>query len=381
MTERRIYLDYNSTTPLHPRVREAIHEVLGQVGNPSSLHGHGRCARRLVEEARERVAGYLGVDPAELYFTSGGTESNNLVATGLAPRLGSLWISATEHPSLMEPARRLWRSGLKGNRLPVDAEGRLRDDALEGIEIEGGLVSIQWVNNETGVIQDLDRWREAVHARGALLHTDGAQGFFRLPDPVLSRGIDAATITAHKSFGPLGVGVLYLRRGGVVNPLLAGGPQERQVRPGTENLPAIHGLGVLAELAAAADLWPREGLVAAARRFRGWVGEIPGVRFVTPDVTPDGGAFPNTLSLTLEGLDAATVLVRLDLAGISASSGSACSSGAREPSRVLAAMGVPDAELRGALRFSWGPDTPLADLEHTAHRLARIVRDLSRRRA
>ncbi len=373
-----LYLDYNATTPLHPRVRAAMAELLDEFsGNPSSMHGFGRRARRIVEEAREKLAAYLRVGPAELYFTSGGTESNNLAIQGLAPVDRPLWVGASEHPSLLEPARRRWRQGTPGGALPLLEDGRVRPDALTASgDLRGGLVSIQWANNETGTIQDVEAWCEAAHERGALFHTDGAQGFFRIPEPILLDGIDSATLTAHKSFGPVGVGVLYLRRGTVVEPILCGGPQEKQVRPGTENLVAIHGLGVLAEIAGSSRLWPWEELIPRKRLLRDRIERIPGARIITPDEN----ALPNTLLATFAGLEAETLLVRLDLAGIAVSSGSACSSGAREPSHVLKAMGIPDREIRGAVRISFGPATSAPDLERAASALEWIVAELSRPR-
>ncbi|MFQ5653403.1 MAG: cysteine desulfurase family protein [Planctomycetota bacterium] len=375
---REIYLDHNATTPLDPEVREEMERLLRDChGNPSSLHGPGRAARRIVEEARERLADSLGAEAGEVYFTSGGTESNNLMILGVEDRLQPLYTTAVEHPSVLEPARRRWRQGVPGGLLEVDGEGRLREETPGDEErYRGALVSIQWVNNETGVIQDLPRWCRHFQERGAVVHTDGAQGFFRLPHTIGELGVDAATVTAHKSFGPVGVGALYLRRGLIVDPVFCGGPQERKVRPGTENILAIHGMGVLADIAGRRRLWPEEAMRRKSRRLRDLLSALPGIRILTPQE----GSFPNTISVAFADLEAETLLVRLDMEGIAASSGSACSSGAREPSHVLRAMGVPDREIRGAVRLSSGPETTVEMLEQATARLGAIVGELRRRR-
>jgi len=378
---RTLYLDHNATTPILPEVARALREHLVEaegvagaaLGNPSSLHAPGRRARARLEGARERVAKALGVDPAELTFTSGGTESNNLFILGVEDPRQPLWISAVEHPSVREAARRRWALGAPGGELPVLADGRL-DPALRdrGLDFSGALVSLQWVNNETGTIQELREWAEWFRSRGAIVHTDGAQGFFRLPAGPAELGVDAATITAHKSFGPAGVGALWVRRGIVLDPILRGGSQEKKLRPGTENLLAIVGFGALAERALAGPLWDLASLAERAAGFRGALRRIPGLTIVSPET----GSFPACVAVAFDDLIAETLLVRLDLEGIAASSGSACSSGARQPSSVLAAMGVPDRAIRGALRFSFGPSTTAEELAFAADRLAAIAADL-----
>lgn len=373
---RSVYLDHNATTPLDTEVAEAMRRFLasGAEGNPSSLHAPGRSARGQLEKARERVASALGVEPQDLHFTSGGTESNNLALLGVPDPAQPLWITAIEHPAAREPARRRWARGAPGGELPVLPSGHLDPAIRDGdTDFSGALVSLQWVNNETGTIQELRDWVDWFHERGALVHTDGAQGFFRLPETIPDLDVDLATVTAHKSFGPVGVGALWVRRGIVLDPILLGGPQEKKVRPGTESLLSIVGFGALAERG---PLWDLEALSARAATFRERLAEIDGLRIVSP---VEGG-FPGCVTVTLADRIAETVLVRLDLEGIAASSGSACSSGAREPSHVLKAMGVPDAEIRGALRFSLGPTTTDEDLEYVAGRLAAIHGELGRHR-
>jgi len=374
-----IYLDHNATTPLHPEVSGVLRQHLSEslVGNPSSLHGPGRVARALLEKAREQLSLLLGVEPSELFFTSGGTESNNALLLGIAESEQPLWISATEHPSVREAAKKRWAEGAPGGELPVTESGLLDMKIRSmGWDFEGALVSLQWVNNETGTVQLLRDWVDWFHQQGALVHTDGAQGFFRLPVKVSELGVDAATITAHKSFGPTGVGALWVRRGVVLDPILRGGPQERKVRPGTENLLAIVGMGALAEICQRSPLWELGDLTRKAEEFRSQLSSIPGLR----GISPISHHFPNCISVTLQDLVAETVLVRLDLEGIAASSGSACSSGAREPSHVLAAMGVPEAEIQGALRFSLGPQSSDAELSFVVDRLRVISEELRGRR-
>ncbi len=374
-----IYLDHNATTPLHSEVARVLRQHLEEplVGNPSSLHRPGRRGRALIEEAREELSLLLGVDPSELYFTSGGTESNNAMLLGIAESDQPLWISATEHPSVREAAKKRWAQGAPGGELPVTESGLLDMKIRSyGWDFDGALVSLQWINNETGTIQLLRDWVDWFHQQGAVVHTDGAQGFFRLPDKVPELGVDAATITAHKSFGPTGVGALWVRRGLVLDPILRGGPQERKVRPGTENLLAIVGIGALAELCQRESLWKLSELSRKAEEFRTRLSSIPGLRVISPI----DDHYPNCISVALGDLVAETILVRLDLEGIAASSGSACSSGAREPSHVLAAMGVPEAEIQGALRFSLGPQNSEAELSFVVDRLRAIVEELRGRR-
>ena len=233
---------------------------------------------------------------------------------------------------------------------------------------------MQWVNNETGRIQDLPGLRKL--APDARIHTDGAQGFFRQSATVDELGVDAATLTAHKSFGPLGVGVLYLRTGVVLDPLCTGGPQERRLRPGTENLTAIHGIGALARLARTEELWPRDTLVRLRDALWAEIEAIPGLELVTDMAN----SFPNVLAVTLDDLDADTVLMRLGMAGVAASSGSACSAGTHKASTVLRAMGVPDRRIRGALRFSFTANNTVDELAMAGRTLGTVVAELRRHR-
>ncbi len=371
-----VYLDFNATTPIHAEIAHQMSGWLlaGEPSNPSSLHSHGREARRFLEQARQRLASYLHVDPAELHFTSGGTESNNLAMFGLAPTDSPLHVGATEHPSILEPAKHQWQMGRPGGLLDVDACGRIQDFEVE----EGALYSIQWVNNETGITQDIPDLATRIHDGGGWLHIDGAQGFFRLDQTIAELGADSASITAHKSFGPIGVGALWVRSGLLVEPVIRGGPQEKKIRPGTENLPSIRGLGLLAEIAqtqSPSRLWDLDQLRESRAALIAQLESIPDTRIV--EHRPQD--WPGCVHIGFLGIHAETLLVRLDMAGISASSGSACSSGAREPSHVLEAMGFEIDWIRGSVRLSMGPTSSVDLMTGVGVQLARIVEELRQR--
>lgn len=368
----RIYLDHNATSPLLPEVARGMSELLesGTAGNPSSLHQDGRSARRILEDARDRVAAVLSVEPAEIFFTSGGTESNNLAICGLVTDHPSVSASATEHPSILEPVKQLHASGRPGHIIPVSASGRVDLDQVP----EEGLVSVHWFNNETGISQDLDTIAEKVHQKGGRFHSDGAQGFFRTPVSLRDSAVDAATITAHKAGGPSGVGALWIRKGFLQQPFIHGGPQEKKIRPGTENLLAIHGMGILAETCFKEPAWNRNQL----ERLRSLFLETLQSSTSHKAVAQDQDDWPGCINLSFEGVHAETLLVRLDMEGISASSGSACSSGAREPSHVLKAMAIPESQIRGSIRISMGPHTTEEQIQKAAKTLGRISEDLRR---
>lgn len=368
----RIYLDHNATSPLLPEVASGMADLLenGSAGNPSSLHQDGRSARRILEDARDRVAAALSVDPAELFFTSGGTESNNLAICGLVTDHPAISASATEHPSVLEPVRQLHAAGRPGSLIPVDTSGRVE---LDRVPAEG-LVSIHWYNNETGVSQDLEAIAERVHSNGGRFHTDGAQGFFRSSLKLGDSSLDAATITAHKAGGPTGVGALWIRKGFLQQPFIHGGPQEKKIRPGTENLLAIHGMGLLADTFSQNQLWNRNQLDHLRSRFLETLQPMSRHKVVSHE----SADWPGCINLSFEGVHAETLLVRLDMEGISASSGSACSSGAREPSHVLKAMGVQESEIRGSIRVSMGPRTTEDEVVKAGKTLGRLAEDLRR---
>ncbi len=368
-----IYLDFNATTALHPQIAHDMSQWIKQElpANPSSLHQHGREARCQLENARDEVAGYLQVDAAEIHFTSGGTESNNLALLGISPVDSPLLVGATEHPSILEPAKKQWKAGRPGSVLPVDGRGKIVDFEV----IPGALYSIQWYNNETGVAQDLQGISGHIHDGGGFLHIDGAQGFFRDSTPIPSLAIDAATITGHKSFGPVGAGALWVRNGLLIDPVLVGGPQEKKIRPGTENLLAIRGLGALATLASQQPLWDHAHLRECRAQLIDSLQKIADTRIIEHTVDD----WPGCIHVSFLDIHAETLLVRLDMEGISASSGSACSSGAREPSHVLKAMNIDQQWIRGAIRLSLGPQIDRTHIKTVAEKLTTIVNDLRNR--
>ena len=380
MTER-IYLDHAATTPLRPEARAAMEPFLSAdgFGNPSSLHREGQAARRALDTARDTLAQALGCAFAEVTFTSGGTESDNAALLGvlLAQGRGShLVTTEIEHEAVRETARFLQTLGFGVTFVPVDREGRVSPAAVaEAMTDNTALISIMHANNEVGTIQPLREIAAIAHARGALLHTDAVQTFGQLPVHVGALGVDLLTVSAHKIYGPKGAGALYVRAGVAMQPWLHGGGQERERRAGTENVAAVAGFGEAvrlllpereAESARLAAL--RDGLLADLRR------RIPGLVLNGPPTE----RLPNHLSVAFPGLDAETLLLALDRAGIAASSGSACTSGSIEPSHVLQAMDLPDAVVRSTVRLTLGRGTDSYQLNRTADILAGIVTRLTR---
>ena len=380
MTER-IYLDHAATTPLRPEARAAMEPFLsaGAFGNPSSLHADGQRAKRALDTARDILADALGCAFAEMTFTSGGTEADNaaLVGVMLANRArGDHFITTQiEHEAVGDSARFLETLGFRTTYLPVDCKGRVSPDAVaEALTDRTVLVSVIHASNEVGTIQPLREIAEIVHAHGALLHSDAVQTFGQLPVTIDALGVDLLTVSAHKIYGPKGAGALYVRGGVAIEPLLHGGGQERGRRSGTENVAAIAGFGeavrcLLPERAAEAARLSilRDFLLTALRAA------LPGVVLNGPE---GDGRLPNNLNFSLPDLDAETLLLALDRAGVSASSGSACASGSIEPSHILTAMGLPDDRIKSALRLTLGRITTQEQLECVVEILRGIARRL-----
>jgi cysteine desulfurase len=349
------YLDWNATGKLRPQARAAMLVALEVTGNPSSVHSAGRGARRLVEEARERVATLVGANARDVVFTASGTEANMLALT---PALGDvLLVSAIEHPSV--------RSGGRfpaAEEIPVTAHGIVDLGALER-RLAGctrSLVSIMLANNETGVVQPIAAAAALVHAAGGLLHVDAVQGPGRIVCDFNALGADLMTLSAHKIGGPQGVGALIHRGGLSLDPLIKGGGQERGVRAGTENVVGIAGFGAAAEAAGQGLTGEAFGMGALRDRFEA------GLKALTPEVIIFGSEaerLPNTCLFTVPGMKAETAIIALDLEGVAVSSGAACSSGKVAPSHVLAAMGVGPELSRGAIRVSLGYSTTDGDVE------------------
>lgn len=375
MTER-IYLDHAATTPLRPEVRAAIEPYFSAdgFGNPSSLHADGQRAKRALDTARDTLAQALGGQFSEISFTSGGTESDNAALVGvlLARGRGShLVTTQIEHEAVGETARFLERLGFPITFLPVDAQGRVSPQSVaDALTDRTALVSVMHANNEVGTVQPLREIADLVHARGAFFHTDAVQTFGQLPVNVHALGADLLSVSAHKIYGPKGAGALFVRSGVPVEPLMHGGGQERERRAGTENVAAIVGFGeavrrMLPEREEeAARLTGLRDLLLSALRQR-----VPGVVLNGHPVE----RLPNNLNLSFPGLDAETLLLTLDRVGISASSGSACTSGSIEPSHVLTAMGLPDERVNSAIRLTLGRSTTSDEIRRTVSILADIV--------
>ncbi|WP_164963939.1 cysteine desulfurase family protein [Rubrivivax sp. JA1026] len=360
-----VYLDHNATTaPAPEAVAAMLHALEVAWANPSSTHEPGQQARRLLADARARVAAFLGCQPAELVFTSGATEANHsAVHAALAATRGTgrqrLVLSSVEHPGLMALAARLEAEGVPVTRLPVDADGRVDlDAAREAIAADAALVSVMGANNETGVRMPVAELAELAHAAGARLHVDATQLAGKAALDFAALGADLLSVSAHKLHGPKGVGALVVRKGFALAPLLPG-RQERHRRGGTENLPGIAGFAAACDRAAAtlADDLPR---IAALRdRLEAGCATLPGVQVYGRRAV----RVVNTCCLRFGTLDAELVLGRLERAGVVASSGAACAAGGTQPSHVLLAMGEPALHARAALRFSLGRDSTEADVQ------------------
>jgi cysteine desulfurase len=343
------YFDWNATAPLRPEAKAAVAAALEVTGNPSSVHAAGRAARRVIEEAREKVAALVGASPREVVFTSGGTEAN---ALALTPVLGdALLVSAIEHPSVRSGGR-----FAAVEEFPVTPGGVADLAALEAM-LKGRsrpLISLMLANNETGVVQPVAEAAALVHAAGGLIHVDAVQGPGRIACDFRALGADLMTLSSHKIGGPQGVGALIVRDGVTLDPQIKGGGQERGTRAGTENVAGIAGFGAAAEAT-------RLGLAAEAARIEGLRGKLEaGIRAVAPKAVIFGAEAPrlsNTVLFSVKGMKAETAVIAFDLEGVAVSSGAACSSGKVAPSHVLAAMGVDPALSRGAVRVSLGYST------------------------
>ncbi len=371
----RIYLDHNATAPLRPEVHAALLDFLGPPANPSSAHREGARARAALETARAAVASLVGGVPAEIVFTSGATEANNLALRGTLAAAGpgaGLVTSAVEHASVLETARALAADGRPLTIVPVDAEGRVAArDVIAAIAPATRLVALGLANGEVGAVAPVAEVAAALQGRGILLHTDAVQAAGRIPLDVGALGVDLLSLSAHKLGGPGGVGALWVRRGVRLRSELTGGPQERQLRAGTENVAAIVGFGVAARLARSEQLEAGARMSALVERL--WMG----LRARLPDVVRNGPAtpprLPNTLNVSVPGCTGESLMVLLDLAGVAVSVGSACVAGAAEPSHVLRAMGRDAEAARAGLRLSLGPTTSAADVERVLDVLPELV--------
>ena len=395
MSTQRIYLDHAATTPVRPEVRDAMLPFLSEeaFGNPSSGHHFGRAARAGLEAARKRVADALGAQVREVLFTSGGTEADNQAILGCAMHsnggtdLRGAHVVATpiEHKAILAALKETERLGAHTTKLPVDGNGlvdlHVLDQLLAG-KAPGGkptVVSVMWVNNETGVIQPIAEIAARCSAAGVCFHTDAVQAFGKIPVSLREiPGITFCSISAHKFGGPKGVGAIFVRDRKGMHPLLHGGGQQGGLRPGTENVPGAVALGVAAELAAQEQPETARKLGAIRDAVQQALCEA------VPDlVVHSGGAprGPNILSVSAPDTDSEAMLMHLDLAGLACASGSACSTGAVEPSHVLSAMGVPRDIAVGAVRMSFGSLSNAQQVPHIAQTFANVVARVRQLRA
>lgn len=378
----RSYLDHAATTPMRAEAVAALTAELTRTGNPSSVHGSGRAARRVVEDARDLVAARLGAEPAEVVFTGGGTEADNLAVKGAywarrdAGRREVL-VSAVEHHAVGDAA--LWLAQTQGadvTLLGVDPTGRLDLSAYRAaLSPRSAVVSVMWANNEVGTVQPVAEVAAAAHAAGAVVHSDAVQAVGHVPVDFAASGLDLLSLTAHKLGGPVGIGALLARRTTALAAVQHGGGQERDVRSGTLDVVGAAGFAAAVDVAvatlaaeAAREVALREELFARVRAA------VPdAVRFGAASAEQPAAGLPGVLSVGLPGAPGDAVVMLLDAAGVDASTGSACSAGVTAPSHVLTALGVPDADARSVVRFSLGHTTTGADLERVSAVLADVV--------
>ena len=374
--ERVIYLDNNATTRTAPEAVAAMLPYFSEYyGNASSIHKFGGRLAKVVEEGRAKVAGFLGADPSEIIFTSCGTEGDNaaiLSALDVCPkRRRKIVISTVEHPAILNLGKDLERRGYTVVKIPVDSLGRLdMDRAREMIDEETAVVSVMWANNETGNLYPVEALAELAHRAGALFHTDAVQAAGKIPFKLRDMNIDMLSVSGHKFHAPKGIGALYVRRGVRFRPFVVGGHQERGRRAGTENVPYIVGMGVAAELAMA-NFETENNFVRKLRDdlHNRLIAAIPSVR-VNGDVEH---RLPNTTNLSFEYIEGESILMHMDIHGICASSGSACTTGSLEPSHVMRAMGVPYTAAHGAIRFSFSRYNTQEDVDTVVEVLPGII--------
>ncbi len=376
----RVYFDYNATTPLAEDVTDAVVRATRDVfGNASSVHHFGQQAKATMDEARAAVATLLNADLSEIVFTSGGTESDNFAIRGVAEALEPtgrrhLIASAIEHEAVLNTLKALARRGWRTTLLSVDQSGIVSPDRLrDAIGTDTAVVSVMHANNEIGTIQPIAALAAIAHEHGALMHTDAVQSAGKIPVDVRVLGVDLLSLSAHKFNGPKGAGVLWIKRGTRMQPVLTGGKHERNRRAGTENVPAIAGLGVAARLAAGKLSVDAPRVAALRDRLEA------GILRAVPGTAVNGAAesrVPNTTNISFERIEAESLLIALDLEGVAVSTGSACSSGTLEPSHVLRAMGLPTHRTQSSLRFSLGMFSTEEEVDRVIEVLPRLVEKL-----
>ncbi|HEY9577311.1 MAG TPA: cysteine desulfurase family protein [Pseudobacillus sp.] len=379
----RIYLDHAATTPMHPKVIETVTAQMSDTfGNPSSIHSFGRASRQIVDEARTAAAASIGAEFNEIIFTSGGTEADNLAIVGTARAMKHygrhIITSSVEHHAVLHTCAYLEREGYEVTYLPVNENGIIRlSDLASALRKDTILVSIMYGNNEIGAIQPIVEIGDLLKEHQAVFHTDAVQAYGIVPIDVKAGHIDLLSVSSHKINGPKGIGFLYAKEGLTLTPGLFGGEQERKRRAGTENVPAIAGFGKAIEIAMASMEEKRE-------RYMAFKGQLTGLlKEKQVDFSVNGSfeqSLPHVINLSFPGTDVESLLVNLDLAGIAASSGSACTAGSIEPSHVLVAMYGKDSErLRNSIRFSFGITNTKEQIDEAGETLAKIIARLTNR--
>jgi cysteine desulfurase len=373
----RIYFDHNATTPVAAEVVDDVSEALRTVfGNPSSVHGHGQQAKTRLDRARAAVAALLGAEPTEVVFTSGGSESDNLAIRGAAEALADsgrrhLVASAIEHEAVLRTFTALSRRGWTTTLVGVDTSGVVTPERMaEAVTDETALVSVMHANNEIGTIQPVAELAAVAHARGAVFHTDAVQSAGKLPIDVRTLGVDLLSLSAHKFNGPKGVGALWIRRGTRLRSQLTGGKQERNRRAGTENVPAIVGLGTAARLALQKGEAETTRLVMLRDRLEAAILSTVAGASVNGD---PARRVANTSNISFDRVEAESLLIALDLEGIAVSTGSACSSGTLAPSHVLRAMGLSTHRIQNSIRFSLGLGNTVEEVDRVVAVLPGLV--------
>lgn len=373
---RKVYLDHNATTPAHPEVVNAMLPYYNEVyGNPSSIHQFGQEARKAVDEAREKVANFIGAKVEEIVFTSGGTEADNFAIRGVAyknEKKGKHIItSSIEHHAVMNPCKYLGGKGFKVTFIPVDKYGIVNpDDVKKAITDETILITIMHANNEVGTIEPIEEIGSIAKEKGIIFHTDAVQSVGKIRVNVDGLNVDLLSLSAHKIYGPKGIGALYIRKGTKLESLILGGHHERNRRAGTENVPGIVGLGKAIEIALQNMEEENKKEVNLCDKL--WNGLNQRIDSIKLNGHPTK-RIPNTLNISFKFVEGESIILNLDLQGIAVSSGSACTSGSLEPSHVLSAMGVDPATAQGSVRFSLGRENTQEDIDYVLKVLPDIV--------
>jgi len=375
----RVYFDYNATSPLAPEVVDVLARVTRDVyGNASSVHHFGQQAKAVLDDARSAVSALINGDPSEVVFTSGGTEADNFALRGAAEVFESLpngrrhlVASAIEHEAVLNTLKALAKRGWKTTLVPVDQTGIVSPEKLrESLSDDTAIVSVMHANNEIGTIQPIAALAAIAHERGALMHTDAVQSVGKIPVDVRALGVDLLSLSAHKFNGPKGAGALWIKRGTRMLPSMTGGKHERNRRAGTENVPAVAGLGVAATLARPKLAAESERLAALRDRLENGILQHVSGTAVNGALQP---RVPNTTNVSFDRVEAESLLIALDLEGIAVSTGSACSSGTLDPSHVLKAMGLPTHRTQNSLRFSLGMFSTEAEVDRVVEVIPKLV--------